>query len=522
MATRLDDQSLTLSEVLDLPAVRLAQPRVLTSMARVATTPVSWVHVCEQPDMTDFVDADHLVLTSGIALGRDESGWERMVDALGAKRASGIVVELRVAIDAVPETLVARAEAMGLTFIVLDRPARFVDVTQSVHREIAQRQVLELERTAVAHETFTRLTVESASSQDIVDAVSLLTEAPVVLEDVNRRVLAFRSLHAPQTFLAEWDRADKPTGGSGRFRSISIRADGAAWGRLFIGETALPEAFVSMVAERAAAAIAFSYSQATGRRLMGQDAQQRLMSEILAGGAHGDIRASLEAYDIPVDGAALIPGIVGVAPDQSAMSMTIGWENAIAEVGVSGIIAERRPGTRHFLASAPAGRPVPDVLRSLATALHAQGVVSPVAYGDVVSDVRSLLGAFESAEYAFAETPFQSGHSYLTPGDMGAGALFSLLGTDPRLRAFVQRRLGPLLELAASDRDRLLASLRSYLEAGRNIAAASRELHVSRPALYARLRRIGDLLDVDVERRDDAVALHIALRAHEVIERVHS
>ncbi len=240
MPSHLDDQYLTLGEVLDLPALKLAQPRVLTSMDRIGTTPVSWVHVCEQPDMTDFVDADHLVLTSGIALGDDAARWEHMVDVLGAKRASGIIVELRVAIDTVPEPLIARAEALSLTFIVLDRPARFVDVTQSVHREIAQRQVLELERTAAAHEAFTQLTVESAGSQEIVDAVFRLTGAPVVLEDLERRVLASRSEQPPQVFLAMWERSagsqELPIGSV----VVPVRADGVTWGRLIVGRAPRP------------------------------------------------------------------------------------------------------------------------------------------------------------------------------------------------------------------------------------------------------------------------------------------
>ncbi len=262
--------------------------------------------------------------------------------------------------------------------------------------------------------------------------------------------------------------------------------------------------------------MAFSYSQATGRRLMGQDVQQRMMAEVFADDAPEDVRASLEAYGLPVNGVSLVPGIFHVPPGKNALSMTIGWENALAASDVAGIMAERRPGTRHFLISMPSGRSLPDALRSVASALRSQGVADSVAFGTPASHVRDLVAGFESAEHAFAEAPFQPDLLYLTPQDLGVRGLLSLLETDVRVRVFAQRRLGPLLALSEGERDRLLLTLRHYLESGRNVAAASRALHISRPALYARVRRIEKVLDADLDLAEVSLALHVAVLAREV------
>ncbi len=101
---------------------------------------------------------------------------------------------------------------------------------------------------------------------------------------------------------------------------------------------------------------------------------------------------------------------------------------------------------------------------------------------------------------------------------VGLAGLLHLLRDEPRLQTFVERELGPLLAYdARHPREQLLGTLRAYLEQGRNKTAAAATAHLSRPAFYERLARIGRVLDVDLDSVDACLSLHVALLALDAI-----
>ncbi|WP_444543466.1 PucR family transcriptional regulator [Micromonospora gifhornensis] len=101
---------------------------------------------------------------------------------------------------------------------------------------------------------------------------------------------------------------------------------------------------------------------------------------------------------------------------------------------------------------------------------------------------------------------------------VGLAGLLHLLRDEPRLQTFVERELGALLAYdARHPREQLLGTLRAYLEQGRNKSAAAAAAHLSRPAFYERLARIGRILDVDLDSVDACLSLHVALLALDAI-----
>ncbi|WP_435819396.1 PucR family transcriptional regulator [Micromonospora violae] len=101
---------------------------------------------------------------------------------------------------------------------------------------------------------------------------------------------------------------------------------------------------------------------------------------------------------------------------------------------------------------------------------------------------------------------------------VGLAGLLHLLRDEPRLQTFVERELGALLEYdARHPRERLLDTLRAYLEQGRNKSAAAAAAHLSRPAFYERLARIARILDVDLDSVEASLSLHVALLALEAV-----
>ncbi|WP_231921437.1 PucR family transcriptional regulator [Micromonospora auratinigra] len=101
---------------------------------------------------------------------------------------------------------------------------------------------------------------------------------------------------------------------------------------------------------------------------------------------------------------------------------------------------------------------------------------------------------------------------------VGLAGLLHLLRDEPRLQTFVERELGALLAHdARHPREQLLGTLRAYLEQGRNKSAAAAAAHLSRPAFYERLARIGRILDADLDSVDACLSLHVALLALDAV-----
>jgi hypothetical protein len=92
------------------------------------------------------------------------------------------------------------------------------------------------------------------------------------------------------------------------------------------------------------------------------------------------------------------------------------------------------------------------------------------------------------------------------------GLLYELRD-DPRLRAFTDRELGPLLLHDATHGTHLVGDLAAYLEAGGNKALAASRAHLARPTFYQRLGLIERVLGITLADPESRASLHVALLA---------
>ncbi|HEY5854928.1 MAG TPA: helix-turn-helix domain-containing protein, partial [Aldersonia sp.] len=93
--------------------------------------------------------------------------------------------------------------------------------------------------------------------------------------------------------------------------------------------------------------------------------------------------------------------------------------------------------------------------------------------------------------------------------------IFGVLGVPEaagRAVDFVERTLAPLLEYDAAHDGRLVATLATYLAAGRSRSQAAAELHVHVNTIGSRLTRIGALLGDDWSSVERVLGLQMALQ----------
>ncbi|HSZ38518.1 MAG TPA: PucR family transcriptional regulator ligand-binding domain-containing protein [Trebonia sp.] len=136
---------LTLRDVLALDAVRAGQPAVVAAADRLDTA-VRWVHAAEISDVGRLLRGGELVLSTGIALPASAAGLADYIAGLAGAGITGLAIELgQRYVSALPDPLVAAAEARGVPLIVFEREVLFVEITEAVHKRIIDAQFAELQ-----------------------------------------------------------------------------------------------------------------------------------------------------------------------------------------------------------------------------------------------------------------------------------------------------------------------------------------------------------------------------------------
>lgn len=548
----------TLADVLRLDAVRRGEPRVVAGADRLEAR-VRWVHVAEVTDIAHLLRGGELVLTTGIALPDEPERLRTYVAELADVGVSGLIVELgRKYARMLPAALVSAAEEYGLPLIAWARETPFVDVTEAVHARIIDAQLAELRASEKLHEVFTQLSVDGAPPAEVIRQVARLAGHPVVLENLAHQILAAETAGSdPAELLGGWEtrsRAVRPEerttyDESSRWLVTMVGARGEDWGRLIIASDGPPSPRDVVLIERAATTLALGRLLEQHAESLERQAHGSLISGILAH-AYSDPQeaaARARALGVPLTGRRLL-GIVVLPRDSgrdagvaSVPELAEATAAACREANLAALIgvldegsAQARVGVLASLSARTADeRILGDVARRLRA--HHRGTAVPgggearrgggedafvMAAGSTVESVRDVRRSFLEAEQVAEVAARRTDRRlfYRLP-DLRLRGLLHLMRGDARLQTFVERELGALLSHDAERGGDLVHMLTLYLDSGRNKALAAQRAHLSRPALYERLRRIERVLDTDLEDVESCVSLHVALLALDSVRR---
>ncbi|NUR72077.1 MAG: PucR family transcriptional regulator [Hamadaea sp.] len=530
----------TVREVVALDAMQVGSPRVVAGAEQLDRA-VRWVHSSEVPDIASLLRGGELVLTTGIGLPADDDGIRAFIRELAEVGVSGLVVELgRRYPSTVPRVMAVAAEKLGLPLVELRRPTPFVQITEAVHARIVDAQLTELRATEEIHQRFTELSVEGAEPAEVVHQAAQLSGCPVVLENLGRKVLAFDAAGGrAEPLLDGWEQHSRQVRVTGRtgydgdagWLVTTVGARGQDWGRLLLRWPAdgPPPTRLTILLERAASTLALG-------RLIRRD------EEGLERQLHGTLLAALLDHSLPVDEVALRARALGVPLDRRRLvgvvvrpltaetevtaaqarlrDLADATTQAVREAKLAGLTSALDGYVVGALLAVKSGTDEDVALTRFAAALRKGREEVLIAAGSGVDSLRearrSLVEARQVADAARHDTP--SSVPVLRLPNVGLAGLLHLLRDEPRLQTFVERQLGALLAYDAKHpRDPLLPTLRVYLESGRNKSIAAAAAHLSRPAFYERLARIGRVLGVDLDSVPACLSLHVALLAWEAI-----
>jgi purine catabolism regulator len=514
---------LTLADILELPSIRGGEPEVVC--AGPLDQPVRWVHVSDLADLSGLLTGGELVLTTGQALA-DPVRRDGYLPGLADAGAAGVVVELGLHIDALPESARTVGAALSLPVIVLHRPVRFIDVTEEVHRRIVADQYAELAYGQRVHEAFTALSMRRASVDQIVSAAADMLDTPVVLEDLNRQVLAFDGRGTSATvLLADWERRSRLTAADA-WTACPVGPYREEWGRLIAPHVAADGRAV-MTLERAAQALALHRMVEQNRTSLELRAQSGLIDDLRRGRITDEAEATARAHALGLRPAlTYVPMAVrlreSAAADQVAVAqrrvrMLDAIMHTVRVAGHTGLATTRDDGLIEMVLAPQRTRTLEEVCAAVRqSALRLDGVddcvigVGPES-SRLVDTVGGLREASHVAEVAMS-MPLHD-RSFHRSSDVRLRGLLSLIRTEPQVQAFAETELAGLLAHRAKHGDEAFDLLRRYLDAGGNKAELARTLHMSRPTLYSRLETLQRIvgLDLDLDDAESRTSLHVAM-----------
>lgn len=518
---------LTLADVLSLPTVRDGQPELVTGEDQL-DRPIRWAHVSELADIGPLLRGGELVLTTGIGLPDDPAGARRYVDGLVDAEVGALMVELGRRFLEVPGPLTDAARRAGLPLIVLHREIRFVEVTEAVHTRIVDAQVAHLRWSDRLHRRFTALTVDGADVTAILAAAAELAASPVVLENRAHQVIAVDDGGVDLgPVLDDWERRSRGVsrGEQAGWTVVPVVARGIAWGRLVAVDAVAP-GDVASVLERAAAALALNRLSERDELTLRLRAHQEVLATLTTTrlGETVPVRvleARAASLGVPLRDRNLIGIVVAGSSRTGAEPERLGRDDvervvAAAAGRFDALVDAPKVGEVRLVASFDVATDRTEVLRPFARRLHGDAPRSrlTIGVGSTVRTAGEVARSLREAAYVAAIGPsVDPRKDYLELLDIRVRGLLHLLREDPRLQDYVHRELGALLTYDAERGSDLVATLRAYLETGRNKTRTAAVLHLSRPGLYSRLTTIGRVLQNDLEDPETCLALHVALLA---------
>ncbi|GAA1436970.1 PucR family transcriptional regulator [Nocardiopsis tropica] len=532
----------TLAEVLRLPALRRARPRVVVGAELLDDVAVRWVHIAEVTDLAHLLRGGELVLSTGIALPDDPEALRRYIDDLAAVGVSGIAVELGRKYHAeLPPAFLDAARDAGVPVVLLDREARFVEITEAVHIRVVNEQLEELRESEKLHSVFTQLSVEGADAGRILHEVAQLSGCPVVLENLTHQVLACDlNGEDPGTLLTSWESRSRAVRSGSRTVHVpatgwlvtTVGARGQDWGRLILVSGAGPTPRQSMLIERAATTLALGRLLERHEESLERQTHRTIIAGIIDR-AYSDPEEALvraRAVGVPLNGRELV-GVVlrlresgtGLAAQARLSDTAEGAARACRELRLPALVGSLDDLRVGILLALPGRQRLDPTLYMLSERVRgAIGDAAVLAVGSSVDGIREVRRSFLEARQVGDVAVRQSDDRpfYRLP-DLHLRGLLHLFRDDERLQTYVERELGPLLDHDARHGSDLTDMLRHYLGAGRNKALAANRAHLSRPAFYDRLRRISHVLEADLGSVETCVSLHVALLSLDSVRDEH-
>lgn len=539
---------LTVADVLTNPLFQEA--RVVAGQSGLSNR-VMWVHNAGVPDAPQWLNGGELVLTTYINLPQDDAGQRQYILDMGAGGVAALMLTVGRYIDQAPQGMIDAANECSFPLIEISYTARFIDIAKTVNQQIAQENMVLVQRALTIQKELTQLVLEGGSFQQLAqklvdfvghsisienerfEAIATLNIAPV---DEARRYTQLNGRTDPRLVEALENRGylpriretlrpvhlpAMPDVGLEMERILApIVVHGGLYGYMWIiGDTHSISDLDMMAIESGAtiAALIILYQESI------QSAEASLKGSLLSQVIQGDIERETVLtdqamrYGVDLRG----PCVMLLSESQGGSTQNLAqMYRALNNL----ILAERW----HVIVGQFAGEMVllaqnsPDVptiaqqaLERLMPRLRPDFNVR-IGISSVVHGVQHIKRAYQQCHDVLFITRRLHQEKWIARFD-DLGYLHALFQAGPA--GLVGNSFVPLVRRLTDEKQAdLLHTLEAYLDSGGNGVATAEALHIHRSTLNYRLTRIEQVCEVELQNPSVRMDLQVALKLLRLFE----
>jgi PucR family transcriptional regulator, purine catabolism regulatory protein len=497
--------AITIRELTELPPLRTWVHAGAAGVDR----EVSWAHVCELPDPTEWISGGELIMTTGLGVPATAAEQRAYVERLAAAGVAGLAISERLHPPLAPE-LSAAADALAFPVLITGYEIPFIALERTVADANRGESRRLLVRTLRLYEALRLAALEGIAGRELVERLAATAGCRAFVVDPGRgQTLLPGEAMPPAALLEELAAAlaarATPAPAILRLRSGAVRALALpvparrpASLLVVLGEGETPD---TAVLQHVATIAALELEKLAAER----ERERRFGTELFAQLVDGRVAADAAAGELArlgLDGPAIL---TASAPDEGALEHRE-LHHRLAEHAVAHLLLPRGDA---LLALLPADGRSLEIFRDELDPSARTGVSTAVAGSDRVPDgVREARWALESARSSTQSVAiYGEDASPLLPGTLGEASLLA------------ERVLGSLRRYDEEHGTALLESLRVFLRLNRSWQRAAAALSVHKQTLVYRMRRVEELTGRRLDSTEHVAELWIALRADEATGR---
>ncbi len=476
---------------------------------------VSWAHVCELPDPTEYLADGELLMTVGYTVPEGSTAQEAYVERLAEAGLGGILIAEKMYAPKLTMEFAAAANRCSLPVLLTAYNIPFTAISRTVAEANRGAEHARLLQAVRVYET-ARLAVGGATDPTLMALLGDVADCDLFVLDPERgRTLLENKIRVPEGMAAalteEMARRVTPMPAVLRLstgpRPVVALFVPASRPAALVAVARGPQPPDLSVLRHITTVAALEVEKLTAD----YERKRRLGAELLAGLIDSRITADSATHLLAERGLAEEPRVLAACSGDGGAGEHSDLHLRLEDRGVPHLLLRRAPVLTALL---------PDTPEAVEAFREEIDSAFPTGLSDPIGSVSRVPDAYREAQWALQGAK-AAGKPVARYGEDSAHSPFMPRSLSESQRA-VEHILGPILEYDATHGSRLLASLEAWLSHDRSWQKAADALHVHRQTLVYRMRRVEEITGRRLDSSKDLAELWLALQAAEASGRLAS
>jgi len=548
---------ITVEEVLSLPAFKGAK---LVSGDKGKSNIVKYVDVIEVPDVENWVKEGEMLLTTSFAMKNDIKAQENLIIKLANVKAAALCIKPGRFIDRIPEKLIAIAGKLNFPIIELPLEVPYINIINQVLSQILSKKASAIKTINKIHNSLTDIVLQGEGIQSICNKLCELTGYPIAMFSSNNRMIAFSGeqekiyhLISQSQLTKEFERYNKTDASytkileiqGKRFIVTPIIIEKEIYGFIVMFGYSSPEDELKIKAlEQGAIVVALELLKEKNIQEIKKRMMKDLFNDLLEGnGSNPDVLKERGRYfdwnlnegrqviilDVEKINTYYKEEEQNVKNIQEIKNLFLDTvQITLKKVDPKAIVADKN-GRVIVLISIPMGykkslnsvysytKEIASIIQKEVTS-NLNGMKINIGIGRYYKSIENLPRSYKEALEALnLGKKIVSSGKVIHFNDLGIYKLLLDVSDKNQLKDFVLNHLQPLIKQDEQHGTEFMATLEVYLRNDKKIYKTAKELFVHRNTVRYRIKKISDILGIDMGDGETLFNIYFSYKALKVV-----